>query len=165
MFAPAEGLSQSRDGIGNLATPDTTFRPAPDARERLAQHARPKGFDIMAIVKNALILCAVIALLPTDSAQQAAFFEKSANAMHWTMTFCDRNRETCAQGEAMWSAFVKKAEFGAGVAYSLIQKNLGGDEPSVYPAKEPVFERRGTLKPDDLQPRWRGTKGADRGGA
>lgn len=119
----------------------------------------------MAIFKKALILGTAIALLPTDKAQQTEFYKRSTDALQWTMTFCDRNQAICTEGNALWATFVQKAEFGAGVAYTLFQKQFNIDEPRALPVKEPLFERRGTLKPEDMQPGWRGGAQTSRSGA
>ena len=87
--------------------------------------------------------------------------------MGWTMTFCDRNPDTCTQGRQAWAVFVKKAEFGGKLALDLFQErskqmadaaahNPKAAEPHTS-APDPVSVlRRGTLKPADLEPVWRG---------
>lgn len=108
----------------------------------------------MAFIRNVIVLGAVVALLPTDKAQQSRFYDQAANAVTWTVTFCDRNITLCTEGQAMWETFAKKAEFGAGVAYSLIQQQLNPGSPPAGPA-QPVSAGRGTLRPDDMRPNWR----------
>ncbi len=121
----------------------------------------------MAIVRNLVLLGAAVALLPTDQAQQARFYDQAASAVNWTLTFCDRNATVCNEGQELWATFVKKAEFGAGVAYDLVQRQIAGSGgttplPAAYPAAPSAPSPRGTLRPDDLEPRWRG---APSGGA
>lgn len=117
----------------------------------------------MPIVRNIILLGAVVALMPTDQAQQARFYEQAAGAVRWTVTFCDRNAAMCTEGQALWATFVKKAEFGAGVAYDLIQRQISGSaEAPVHPASDADSAPRGTLRPADLEPVWRGP--APRGG-
>lgn len=107
----------------------------------------------MAFFRNVIILGAIVTVLPTDQAQQSQFYDRATGAVTWTMTFCDRNAALCTEGHAMWETFSKKAEFGAGVVYSLVQQQLTtGAEKS---APEPASASRGTLKPGDLQPVWR----------
>lgn len=108
----------------------------------------------MAFIRNVIILGAVVALLPTDQNQQSRFYDSAVSAVTWTATFCDRNGALCAEGQAMWATFAKKAEFGAGVAYSLVQQHL---QPSAQTAgpPQPVSAERGTLRPDDMRPNWR----------
>lgn len=119
----------------------------------------------MAIFRNIIVLGAVVALLPTDHAQQSQFYDKAANAVGWTVTFCDRNAALCAESQALWTTFVKKAEFGAGVVYTLVQQQLAGDRPTVEPAAAAPAVPRGTLRPDDLRPNWRGPGDTPRRGA
>ena len=119
----------------------------------------------MSIVRTALLLGVVVAVLPTDEAQQARFYQQVSSAAHWAVTFCARNAATCTAAGEAWSGFVKKAEFGARLAYDIVQKQLAADrEERVAPAADgPSRPReRGTLTPGDLQPGWRGS---ERGGA
>jgi hypothetical protein len=119
----------------------------------------------MSIFRIGLLVAVVIAVLPEDQEQQARLYDRAANAVHWTTTFCDRNAATCTHAGNVWSAFVRKARLGAQMAYELATKQsqsspggASGDEGRVTPA----YERPplGTLTPDDLQPAWRGS-GAD----
>ncbi len=107
----------------------------------------------MAFFRNVIILGAVVAVLPTDQAQQSQFYDRATGALTWTMTFCDRNAAVCSEGRAMWDTFSKKAEFGAEVVYTLVQQQLV--TAPVTPAAEPAAASRGTLKPDDMRPNWR----------
>ena len=119
----------------------------------------------MSIFRIGLLVAVVIAVLPEDQEQQARLYDRAANAVHWTTTFCDRNEAACTHAGNVWSAFVRKARFGAQMAYELATKQsqsapggASGDEGRVTPASErPPL---GTLTPDDLQPAWRGS-GAD----
>lgn len=118
----------------------------------------------MGMIRNVLVLGAVVALLPTDQAQQSRLYEQAAQAARWTVTFCDRNTLLCNEGQALWATFTKKAEFGAGLVYNLVQQQLtSGAQPAapVMPTSAP----RGTLRPDDLQPDWRAPGRALRPGA
>jgi hypothetical protein len=114
-----------------------------------------------------------VLLLPTDQYQQARVYDTAAAAVERISTFCDRNAKTCATGADLWAGFVKKAEFGARMAFDLM--NSRGRSPQEAPAAQPAsakdrMERhlpaaaRGTLKPDDLAPAWRGQQ-AQRAGA
>jgi hypothetical protein len=112
-----------------------------------------------------LLLGVIVAVLPTDEAQQARFYQQVSSAAHWAVTFCDRNGATCTAASEAWAGFVKKAEFGARLAYDIVQKQLASErEAPVAPAADgPTRPReRGTLAPGDLQPGWRG---GERGGA
>jgi hypothetical protein len=111
----------------------------------------------MSILKIGLLAAVVIAVLPTDRAQQAALYDRTATAVHWTVTFCDRNGPTCDQAGVLWNGFVEKAKFGAAMAYELAMKSTGKEQPS-YSLIEPTLDLtpRGTLRPDDLEPAWRG---------
>jgi hypothetical protein len=86
-------------------------------------------------------------------------YERAASAVHWTMTFCDRNSATCAQGQALWATFAQKAEFGAGLVYSLIQQHVTARETPSQPVSVRPAAPRGTLSPDDMRPLWRGAAG------
>ena len=108
-----------------------------------------------------------VLLLPTDERQQARLYSTAVTTVERVTTFCDRNAQACAAGAELWAIFVKKAEFGARMAFELIT-NRGGtgkdeDGARVEPAsakakveKKPLPAPRGTLTPADLNPPWRG---------
>jgi Family of unknown function (DUF5330) len=119
-------------------------------------------------------LAVVVLLLPTEERQQAKLYETATATVERLATFCDRNPTACAAGAEAWSAFVKKAEFGARVAVDLIASRgqradgtvatssvrangSAAAEPRATPAA------RNTLTRDDLEPAWRGQ--TPRGGA
>ncbi len=110
----------------------------------------------MSILKVGILVAIVVAVLPTDREQQAALYDRAATAVHWTATFCDRNGATCQQAGVVWDGFVQKAKFGAAMAYELAMKSAG-KEPN-YSLIEPTVDMtpRGTLRPEDLEPVWRG---------
>ena len=112
-------------------------------------------------------LAVVVMVLPTEERQQAKLYETAAATVERLATFCDRNPTACAAGAEAWSAFVKKAEFGARVAVDLIttqgQRADGGVAASstratgaaaAEPRSTPAA--RNTLTRDDLGPAWRG---------
>lgn len=112
----------------------------------------------MSLLRIGILVALVVAVLPADKEQQSRLYDRAANAVHWTATFCDRNGETCQQASTLWSAFVTKAQFGAQMAYELALKYAGNDENYIEPVDAGHYQ--GTLKPQDLQPAWRGTGGA-----
>ncbi len=111
-------------------------------------------------------LAVVVMVLPTEERQQAKLYETAAATVERIATFCDRNPTACAAGAEAWSAFLKKAEFGARVAVDLIttqgQRADGGvaassTRPTGPAAAEPrSTPARNTLTRDDLGPAWRG---------
>lgn len=118
----------------------------------------------MFFFRTTLLLGLGVLVLPTDEASQARLYSSAKTAMNWTTTFCDRNAGTCAQSRELWAVFVKKAEFGAKMAYDLISERNAqtAAAPAAAPVKampnQPgvVLPARGTLKPSDLEPAWRG---------
>ena len=100
----------------------------------------------MSILKVGILVAVVVAVLPADREQQAALYDRAASAVHWTATFCDRNGPTCEQAGVLWAGFVKKAQFGAAMAYELATKNSGkAQSPSII---EPTVD----MKPRGSQP-------------
>jgi len=95
-----------------------------------------------------------VLLLPADERQQARLYDTAAAAVERMTSFCDRNARTCATGAELWAAFVKKAEFGARMAFDLMSSRRDG-EAAQRPAPQPIGAR-GTLTPSDLAPAWRG---------
>jgi len=114
----------------------------------------------MSILKIGILVAVVVAILPTDREQQAALYDRTATAVHWTATFCDRNGPTCDQAGVIWNGFVEKAKFGAAMAYELAMKSAGKEQSGGLSLIEPTVDMtpRGTLRPDDLEPAWRGAR-------
>ena len=115
----------------------------------------------MSILKIGILVAVVVAVLPADRDQQVALYDRAASAVHWTATFCDRNGATCEQAGVLWAGFVKKAQFGAAMAYELAMKQTSRDTASAPRRSliEPTVDMtpRGTLRAEDLEPVWRGS--------
>ena len=110
----------------------------------------------MSLIRTGILIAAVVAVLPADRQQQAQLFDRAANAVHWTATFCDRNGPTCTQAAAIWSAFLTKAQFGAQMAYELAQKYSKPEGGFAAPSSSALSPAIDTLRPEDLEPVWRG---------
>jgi hypothetical protein len=117
----------------------------------------------MPLFRTAIIAAAVIALLPSDRAQQERLQQTAIDAAHWALTFCDRNAKTCENAGAAWETFKAKAEFAAGVAYDVALTHVFADGAlpagleTGSTAAHPAEPARGTLTERDLKPGWRGT--------
>lgn len=117
----------------------------------------------MSLFKVAMVLSLGIAVMPSDEAQQKRLYQNAAAAAYWTATFCDRNGQTCDTASSLWATFLRKAEFAGQLVYDVAQHYSAGAEgaASVEPASygSRALERstdRGTLRPEDLRPEWRG---------
>lgn len=117
----------------------------------------------MFFFRTTLLLGLGVLVMPTDEASQARLTSGAKTALTWSMTFCDRNAAACSQGQQAWVIFKKKAEFGAKMAFDLIsERNAQTVDTAPVPQKpaasQPgaVLPARGTLKPGDLEPAWRG---------
>ena len=114
----------------------------------------------MGLLKLAAIVAVGVSLLPSDREKQEQLYARAANAATWTLTFCDRNAETCNKMQTFWAEFSKKAEFGAKLAYDVMRENgATGDAterlsaPASFeaPAAErPIYRRSGTLTPQKM---------------
>lgn len=132
----------------------------------------------MSVFRSVVLLSAVIALMPSDRGQQEKLQKSVAEAAHWSMTFCERNARTCETSSAAWAAFKEKAEFAAGMAYTVAMSHVfsGSGLTTASTALDPGSQRsgpvphqasmrlepphgqaRGTLTEHDLTPDWRGT--------
>ena len=117
----------------------------------------------MFLIRAAFWIGLAVLLLPSDSRRQADLRDKAAAAVQWTVTFCDRNGETCVKAADLWQTFKYKAEFGARLAGDLIQNGTSnGIEPVAAPpadtapaAKAMPAVGHGSLAPGDVQPKWR----------
>jgi hypothetical protein len=112
----------------------------------------------MSIVRVGVLVAVVVAVLPADKDDQARLYDRAVSAVRWTATFCDRNGPTCSKASDFWSAFVQKAQFGARMAYELALKHSENDAGAEKTFFDPAIMRPldGTLKPQDLEPAWRG---------
>jgi len=71
------------------------------------------------LLKVGIVAALIIAVLPANRQQQEELYQRAANAVHWTTTFCDRNGPTCTQAGGLWNTFMSKAKFGARIAYDM----------------------------------------------
>lgn len=114
----------------------------------------------MFIIRTALVLGAAVLLLPTDEKQQAKLYGTATHAVERIGGFCGRNPETCKQGGELWAVFAKKAEFGGRLVLDLISdrgRSAAQMQPVATQAAANAPSQTGTLRPTDLEPRWRGT--------
>jgi hypothetical protein len=113
----------------------------------------------MALLRTVIVVGAVIALLPSDRAQQERLQQAAVDAAHWTITYCDRNAKSCETAAAAWDVFKAKAEFAAGVAYDVAMTHVFKASMDLAanhaPAETSSLSDRGTLTDDDLELRWR----------
>lgn len=129
----------------------------------------------MFLIRAAFWIGLLVLLLPTDETQQARLYTAASAAVERVTTFCDRNPKTCAVGSDVWASFLKKAEFGARMAFDLVTNRNSPSEATVKPepasasGTQPTAGKakvdgnaekkpapRGTLTPADLNPPWRG---------
>jgi hypothetical protein len=121
----------------------------------------------MFLIRMMFWLSLVVLVLPTDAQQQARLYQTAVATVERITTFCDRNAKACAAGAEAWSIFLKKAEFGARVAFDLVSSRTRSNEEAPaarpqpasvrsQPEPRPAPQARGTLTPADLAPAWRG---------
>lgn len=117
----------------------------------------------MGLFRLAIVAAIGVSLLPSDSEQQEKLYTRAADAAHWTITFCSRNEATCTQAASLWGQFVKKAQFGAKLAYdALSEKNAqsgiesGIETGALERPRTPQKSPSQTLNRSDLEPVWRG---------
>jgi hypothetical protein len=115
----------------------------------------------MPLLRTIIVVGAVIALLPSDRAQQERLQQTAVDAAQWTMTFCERNAKTCENAGAAWEVFKTKAEFAAGVAYDVAVTHVFKPDQGAAATsgvETSAIIQRGTLTSRDLQPDWRGAE-------
>ncbi len=121
----------------------------------------------MGLFKLAAVAAVGMALLPADREQQEMLYNRAALAANWAVTFCERNGATCAQSSTLWDQFVKKAEFGAKLAYDMMtDKGAANFETGAISVQAPASTPKApanTLAPSDFKPAWRGKTGQKRG--
>lgn len=114
----------------------------------------------MALVRTAIVVSAVIMMLPSDKAKQEQLYVQAVSYAQDAVTYCDRHADTCAKAQELWVDFKAKAAFAGEIAYEAIQRYQERAEPpaSAEPAFKPAStaKRQGTLNSRDLEPAWRG---------
>lgn len=119
----------------------------------------------MGLLRTAAIIAIGVSLLPADREKQEQLYQRAAAAANWTLTFCDRNADTCEKAETLWADFAAKAQFGAQLALDVVRDSDAGNGTAGKPQAartgyrlEPPApnEKHGTLRPSDLKPDWRG---------
>lgn len=124
----------------------------------------------MGILRLGIIAAVGVALLPSDSEQQEILYNRAALAAEWTVTFCDRNVQTCTVAAGAWDGFKKKAQFGARLAWDTVAEQLGPEQASATADTAAAYKpagggrvlETGTLKPTDFAPQWRGGHGRNK---
>lgn len=132
----------------------------------------------MSLFRSAILVSAVIALMPSDPGQQEKLQKTVAGAAQWSLTFCERNTRTCETASSAWATFKEKAEFAAGMAYTvamshvfsgtglttastafepLTRRDGSAPKPASMRLDPPLSSARGTLTDHDMRPDWRGT--------
>jgi hypothetical protein len=120
------------------------------------------------LLRVAFWLVIVLALLPSgggsngaktnvDTAEAVAAAGAAVSDMSG---FCDRQPGACEVGAHTAVAIGQRAQAGAKMVYDFISSQ--GDKPASPPASKVATARsssdqQSTLKPDDLDPSWRGT--------
>ena len=133
----------------------------------------------MFIIRTAFWLGIIVTLVPSDKDAQGRMAAAANNGFKQISTYCDRNAVVCQNGAVAWTAFKAKAQVAGRMAFDLAMDRLA---PQPYapaavtpptelaPAEQPlrrgeqaaVAQTRGTLRGEDLAPRWRGDVGRGR---
>ena len=114
----------------------------------------------MGLFRVATVVAVGVALLPSDRTQQELLYVRTASAAKWTLTFCERNENTCTQAVGVWEQFKTKAQFGAKLAYDMAHENQEPVTAVNAPVQTGSIKRvNGTLTDADLKPEWRGRAG------
>jgi Family of unknown function (DUF5330) len=115
----------------------------------------------MGLFKLAAIVAVGVSLLPAEREKQEQLYQRAATAASWTLTFCERNSETCNKATGFWAEFSKKAEFGAKLAYDVMREKQNATADASTQAAPASLEGQpgqsgSSLTPHDLRPAWRG---------
>ncbi len=108
----------------------------------------------MGVFRLAAIAAVGIALLPSDREKQGELYDRAATAAKWTVTFCERNGDTCTQASTLWSQFVKKAQFGAELAYDVIIDNKSASDAHMPADAAPPSAARISAGVKTAAPTW-----------
>ncbi len=126
---------------------------------------------MFSLLRIALFLCVVLALLPSGGAKQDAATPSAqigatdavvaASATVSDMwQFCARQPQACAVGSHAVSAFSQRAEAGAKMVYNMISERAAAPAETgsiADTARKPVAKSsQDTLTATDIAPAWRG---------
>lgn len=109
----------------------------------------------MGLIRTGIVLASAVALMPADKDGQEKLFKTTANAVQWTVTFCDRNGEMCQKSAELWQIFRAKAQFAAGLAYDAAM-HYAAAAPGEVPATGTTLVHPSALTPSDPAPAWQG---------
>jgi hypothetical protein len=73
----------------------------------------------MSLIRSALILGAVVYMMPADPEKQRQLIASASHTLIWGVTYCDREPEACRQAQVVWTQLVEKAKFGVALASDL----------------------------------------------
>lgn len=88
---------------------------------------------MMFLIRSAFWLVVLILLIPTDGEQQKKIYGMAQTAVADISGFCVRNPETCDSGQYAINVLVQKAQYGAHMVQSLVDKRTGPLAPAHYP--------------------------------
>jgi hypothetical protein len=116
----------------------------------------------MLFIRTALVIGAIVLVLPTEEKSQARLLETATAAVARVGSTCERHPDLCAKAGVYWGVFKQKAEFGARLAMDLVKERAfgvateRGGERAQTPAVAAPTVPRGTLTSKDVEPGWRG---------
>jgi len=131
---------------------------------------------MFSLLRMALLLCVVLALLPTggtkqDTATPSAQIGASDAVVAASATvsdmwqFCTRQPQACEVGSHAAAVFTQRAEAGAKMVYNFISARTGSESPAPAPAetgsiadtarKSDAKPSQDTLTATDIAPQWR----------
>ena len=142
----------------------------------------------MFIIRTAFWLALVVFLLPSDKESRERLTVAAGNVYQQLSTACERHPEACDKGAAAWGMFKVQAQAAGRIAFDIAMDKLApksdkpgisdrtgnGEKASLPPRAQPaVFDARqsaprpsagqqGTLRDEDLAPRWRGDQARSR---
>jgi hypothetical protein len=139
----------------------------------------------MFIIRTAIWLGIIVTLMPSDKEAQNRMAQAADNGWRQVSTYCDRHETVCENSLAIWSVSKAKAQVAGRMAFDLAMDRLaptnatpkagitkGGEaaaavtaDPSAKGAareQTASAQPRGTLRDEDLAPKWRAEPGRGR---
>ena len=124
----------------------------------------------MFIIRTAFWLGLIVFLLPHDKESQSRMAVAAENSLRTLSTTCDRHPAVCEHGAYAWAVFKTNAQAVGKVAFEIAMDRLApSTNASPVPTSASFGQRdalkvpaaaasgpRGTLRDEDLTPRWRG---------
>ncbi len=126
----------------------------------------------MFFVRAAFWIFLILLLMPTNDKEKLDFYTAAGRTVSDLGSFCDRNPQVCEKTAALFETIIHKMRTAAEILEDMVRSTGPGGNPrerrrdadmqgvsSTGAISSTAAVSQQTLRPDDLQPAWRGPGG------